>query len=208
VGSRVRRHVARGANGARRSTRAFARRSSGWRSHCERPCEPDATHDSNERDPVRPHDLVRQRRGARHGRREVYRPRRLFSHLDLFPARTRTLPPATHTNSYALGSRELLLVEPATPYEDEQRAWIDWARALAAKGVIVRIVWEAAFVATSLALGESEDATIRALADPAPAKELLTALGSPDKRARAKALAKAITAIAFDLERAEVTWAP
>jgi hypothetical protein len=82
------------------------------------------------------------------------------------------------------------------------------ARALAAKGVIVRIVWEAAFVATSLALGESEDATIRALADPAPAKELLTALGSPDKRARAKALAKAITAIAFDLERAEVTWAP
>jgi glyoxylase-like metal-dependent hydrolase (beta-lactamase superfamily II) len=28
----------------------------------------------------------------------------------------------------------VLLVEPATPYEDEQRAWVEWARALDAKG--------------------------------------------------------------------------
>ncbi len=44
-----------------------------------------------------------------------------------FPARTPTLPPATDTNSYALGSGPVLLVEPATPYDDEQRAWLDWA---------------------------------------------------------------------------------
>jgi endoribonuclease LACTB2 len=64
----------------------------------------------------------------------VIRPRELSRSLALFPARTPTLPPATHTNSYALGAREVILVEPATPYEDEQRAWIEWARALPSGG--------------------------------------------------------------------------
>jgi endoribonuclease LACTB2 len=64
----------------------------------------------------------------------VIRPRELFATLDLFPARTPTLPPATHTNSYALGGRDVLLVEPATPFEDEQRAWLEWARALPSRG--------------------------------------------------------------------------
>ena len=54
--------------------------------------------------------------------------------MELFPARTPTLPPATHTNSYALGGREVLLVEPATPYEDERREWLAWARAFASPG--------------------------------------------------------------------------
>jgi glyoxylase-like metal-dependent hydrolase (beta-lactamase superfamily II) len=49
-------------------------------------------------------------------------------------ARTPTLPPATHTNSYALGGRDVLLVEPATPYEGEQRAWVEWAKGLKAQG--------------------------------------------------------------------------
>ena len=62
------------------------------------------------------------------------RPRELSPSVDLFPARTPTLPPATHTNSYAIGSREVLLVEPATPYADEQRAWIAWARSLPSSG--------------------------------------------------------------------------
>ncbi|MEO8877655.1 MAG: MBL fold metallo-hydrolase [Polyangiaceae bacterium] len=64
----------------------------------------------------------------------MLRPRELAYDLALFPVETPTLLPATHTNSYALGSRELLLVEPSTPYEKEQRAWIDWARALSAEG--------------------------------------------------------------------------
>lgn len=51
-----------------------------------------------------------------------------------FSARTPTLPPATHTNSYALGEREVILVEPATPYDDEQRAWLAWARGIEAQG--------------------------------------------------------------------------
>lgn len=54
--------------------------------------------------------------------------------VDTFAARTPTLPPATRTNSYALGGREVLLVEPATPYEDERREWLAWARGLAAQG--------------------------------------------------------------------------
>lgn len=64
----------------------------------------------------------------------MVRPRELGRSVSLFGARTPTLPPATHTNSYALGSREVLLVEPATPYPDEQRAWIEWARSLCATG--------------------------------------------------------------------------
>ncbi len=62
------------------------------------------------------------------------RPRQVARGVELFPARTPTLPPATHTNSYAVGEREVLLVEPATPYEDEQRAWLAWARAFAGQG--------------------------------------------------------------------------
>ncbi len=64
----------------------------------------------------------------------MIRPRELSRSIELFPALTPTLPPATHTNSYALGARDVLLVEPATPYADEQRAWLAWARALPSTG--------------------------------------------------------------------------
>ncbi len=68
------------------------------------------------------------------------RPRELSSTVSMFPARTPTLPPATHTNSYALGGRDLLLVEPATPYAEEQKQWIDWARGLVAQGRVLRAI--------------------------------------------------------------------
>ena len=64
----------------------------------------------------------------------MLRPRELSRGLTLFPVKTPTLLPATHTNSYALGARDVLLVEPSTPYEDEQRAWIEWARSLSSQG--------------------------------------------------------------------------
>src|ERR1700722_17629772 len=64
----------------------------------------------------------------------MIRPRELARALTLFPARTPTLPPATHTNSYAIGARDVLLVEPATPYADEQRAFVEWVRALPSQG--------------------------------------------------------------------------
>ena len=65
---------------------------------------------------------------------EVSRPIGVSGTVSVFPVRTPTLPPASHTNSYALGSREVMLVEPATPYEEEQRAWIDWVRAMPSRG--------------------------------------------------------------------------
>ncbi|MFO0668342.1 MAG: MBL fold metallo-hydrolase [Polyangiaceae bacterium] len=61
-------------------------------------------------------------------------PRELSRAVSWVGAKTPTLPPATHTNSYALGTREVLLVEPATPYEDEQREWLAWARGLSSEG--------------------------------------------------------------------------
>jgi len=64
----------------------------------------------------------------------MQRPREILPGVELFAARTPTLLPATHTNSYALGTRELLLVEPATPYEDERREWLAWARGLQSSG--------------------------------------------------------------------------
>jgi glyoxylase-like metal-dependent hydrolase (beta-lactamase superfamily II) len=68
----------------------------------------------------------------------MLRPRELFPGttpaVALFPTRTPTLAPATHTNSYAIGGRDVLLVEPATPYEDEQQAFVAWARELASTG--------------------------------------------------------------------------
>jgi glyoxylase-like metal-dependent hydrolase (beta-lactamase superfamily II) len=64
----------------------------------------------------------------------MLRPRELGPGLAAFEARTPTLPPATHTQSYALGTRDLILVEPATPFEDEQREWLAWARSLVSSG--------------------------------------------------------------------------
>jgi endoribonuclease LACTB2 len=62
------------------------------------------------------------------------RPETVAPGVEVFAARTPTLPPATHTNSYALGERQVLLVEPATPFEDERRAWLGWARGLQSAG--------------------------------------------------------------------------
>lgn len=39
-----------------------------------------------------------------------------------FPVRTPTKPPATHTNCYIVGSKELVILDPASPDEEEQAA--------------------------------------------------------------------------------------
>ena len=38
----------------------------------------------------------------------------------LVPVRTPTLPPATHTNCYVIGVEEVIVIDPASPYEEEQ----------------------------------------------------------------------------------------
>lgn len=42
--------------------------------------------------------------------------------LSLAAVRTPTLPPATHTNAVLLGAREVVVVDPASPYPEEQEA--------------------------------------------------------------------------------------
>jgi ribonuclease/clavin/mitogillin len=64
----------------------------------------------------------------------MLRPIDIAPGVHAFAARTPTLPPATHTNSYALGERDVLLIEPATPYDDERREWLAWAHGLRSSG--------------------------------------------------------------------------
>lgn len=49
--------------------------------------------------------------------------------------RTPTLPPATHTNMYALGTSSAILIEPASGYETELDAALRWVDELSASGV-------------------------------------------------------------------------
>ncbi|HZI47528.1 MAG TPA: MBL fold metallo-hydrolase [Pyrinomonadaceae bacterium] len=56
-----------------------------------------------------------------------------------FPVRTPTKPPATHTNAYlTYTSREVLIIDPGSPYEEEQQALADCVDDLIAEGRIVR----------------------------------------------------------------------
>jgi glyoxylase-like metal-dependent hydrolase (beta-lactamase superfamily II)/8-oxo-dGTP pyrophosphatase MutT (NUDIX family) len=56
-----------------------------------------------------------------------------------FPVRTPTKPPATHTNCYLVyTSDELLIIDPGSPYEDEQQALSSCIDELIAEGRSVR----------------------------------------------------------------------
>lgn len=56
-----------------------------------------------------------------------------------FPVRTPTKPPATHTNCYLIyTSQELLIIDPGSPYEDEQQALAQTVDGLIAEGRSVR----------------------------------------------------------------------
>jgi glyoxylase-like metal-dependent hydrolase (beta-lactamase superfamily II)/8-oxo-dGTP pyrophosphatase MutT (NUDIX family) len=56
-----------------------------------------------------------------------------------FPVRTPTKPPATHTNAYLIyTSREILIIDPGSPYEEEQQALAECVEDLIAEGHTVR----------------------------------------------------------------------
>lgn len=56
-----------------------------------------------------------------------------------FPVRTPTRPPATHTNAYIVHtSRELVVIDPGSPYDDEQAALALCVDELVAEGRSVR----------------------------------------------------------------------
>lgn len=61
--------------------------------------------------------------------------------IALTPLRTPTLPPATHTNCYVVGTGEVVVIDPASPHADE-RAELDRALdALIAAGGTVVGIW-------------------------------------------------------------------
>lgn len=56
-----------------------------------------------------------------------------------FPVRTPTKPPATHTNAYLVyTSREVLVIDPGSPYDEEQQALAQCVDDLLAEGRTVR----------------------------------------------------------------------
>jgi glyoxylase-like metal-dependent hydrolase (beta-lactamase superfamily II)/8-oxo-dGTP pyrophosphatase MutT (NUDIX family) len=60
-------------------------------------------------------------------------------HYICFPVRTPTKPPATHTNCYLIySSSEILVIDPGSPYADEQQALAACLEDLIAEGKTVR----------------------------------------------------------------------
>lgn len=55
-----------------------------------------------------------------------------------FPLRTPTKLPATTTNCYVVGRRDLIVVDPGSPYEDEQAALAEFVKELLAEGRVLR----------------------------------------------------------------------
>ncbi len=56
----------------------------------------------------------------------------------MVPVRTPTLPPATHTNCYIIGGDEVIVIDPASPY-DEERELLD--EVLERRNCRIREIW-------------------------------------------------------------------
>lgn len=65
----------------------------------------------------------------------------LVGGIAISPLRTPTLPPATHTNCVVVGNQELILIDPASPVEEERLALLDALRAAEAQGKKVVEIW-------------------------------------------------------------------
>ncbi len=83
-------------------------------------------------------DLVERFLSVPHAHREPARRIEFLSNFICFPLRTPTHPPATYTNCYIVGGRELVVIDPASPHEDEQAALAAMIDKLLAEGRGVR----------------------------------------------------------------------
>ena len=84
-------------------------------------------------------DLIERFLSVREAHREPTRRMEFHPNYICFPARTPTKPPATHTNCYLIySSKELLIVDPGSPYEDEQQALAQNVDELLAEGRTTR----------------------------------------------------------------------
>jgi 8-oxo-dGTP pyrophosphatase MutT (NUDIX family) len=66
------------------------------------------------------HDIQRRMRASPWAHGEPTPEVELRAGILLVPLRTPTLPPATHTNCYVIGGEEVIVIDPASPYEDQQ----------------------------------------------------------------------------------------
>ncbi|HEV3468819.1 MAG TPA: MBL fold metallo-hydrolase [Pyrinomonadaceae bacterium] len=79
-------------------------------------------------------DLVERFLSVPQAHREPVRRIEFLPGFVCFPVRTPTKPPATTTNCYVVGTRDFVVVDPGSPYEDEQAALADYVRELVAEG--------------------------------------------------------------------------
>ncbi len=83
-------------------------------------------------------DLVGRFLSVPHAHREPVRRIEFRPNYICFPVRTPTKPPATHTNCYLIyTSQGILIIDPGSPYEDEQQALAACIDDLIAEGRIV-----------------------------------------------------------------------
>ncbi|HWV37299.1 MAG TPA: MBL fold metallo-hydrolase [Vulgatibacter sp.] len=57
-----------------------------------------------------------------------------------YPLRTPTLPPARHTNAYVVGTGEVAVIDPGSPYPDEQAWFHDRLRELQDEGRTIKCI--------------------------------------------------------------------
>ena len=86
-------------------------------------------------------DLVERFLSLPHAHRDPVRRIEFRPNYICFPVRTPTKPPATHTNCYLIyTSRVVLVLDPGSPYEDEQRALAAAVDGLLAEGRTLGLV--------------------------------------------------------------------
>ncbi len=84
-------------------------------------------------------DLVERFLSIPQARRQTVRRIEFRPNYICFPVRTPTKPPATHTNCYLIhSSQEILVIDPGSPYEEEQEALANCIDDLVAGGRAVR----------------------------------------------------------------------
>jgi endoribonuclease LACTB2 len=83
-------------------------------------------------------DLTERFLSVPQARREPVRRIEFLPGFVCFPQRTPTKPPATTTNCYVVGTRDFIVVDPGSPYEDEQDALYEFVKELIDEGRALR----------------------------------------------------------------------
>jgi ribonuclease/clavin/mitogillin len=83
-------------------------------------------------------DLIERFLSVPQAHREAVRRIEFLPGFVCVPLRTPTKPPATTTNCYVIGTRDFVVIDPGSPYEDEQAALFEFVKELLAEGRALR----------------------------------------------------------------------